>query len=166
MAWCHQVTIHYLNQSWRKFMSSYSVTRPQWVKTFYSKPCIHHRNTNPLHAVRGLLDDKLQCLPQWYGLAVNMVELQLVRHIGGGLQQSVELSLHHLILVLGDLLWGWHRETHYINDFSFVIFNFICEAFFPNRESSLFFLCHDSTAVVACVKVCNDLICRTSTSKQ
>ena len=32
MAWCHQATSHYLRQCWPSFMSSYGVTRPQWVK--------------------------------------------------------------------------------------------------------------------------------------
>ena len=32
MAWCHQATSHYLSQCWPRFLSPYSVTRPQWVK--------------------------------------------------------------------------------------------------------------------------------------
>ena len=40
MAWCSQATGHYLNQCWPKYVSSYSVIRPQWVKilltTIYS----------------------------------------------------------------------------------------------------------------------------------
>ena len=34
MAWCHQVTSHYLNQCWLRSLSPYGVTRPQrgWVK--------------------------------------------------------------------------------------------------------------------------------------
>ena len=32
MAWCHQATSHYLCQCWPSSMSSYGVTRPQWVK--------------------------------------------------------------------------------------------------------------------------------------
>ena len=35
MAWCRQVTSHYLSQSWPKFMSPYGVTWPQWLKTSY-----------------------------------------------------------------------------------------------------------------------------------
>ena len=31
MAWYHQVTSHYLNQCWPRFMSPYDITRPQWV---------------------------------------------------------------------------------------------------------------------------------------
>ena len=31
MAWCHQATSHYLNQCWPRSMSSYGITRPQWV---------------------------------------------------------------------------------------------------------------------------------------
>ena len=31
MAWCRQATSHYLNQCWPRSMSSYGVTRPQWV---------------------------------------------------------------------------------------------------------------------------------------
>ena len=31
MAWCHQATSHYLNQYWHRSMSTYIVTRPQWV---------------------------------------------------------------------------------------------------------------------------------------
>ena len=32
MAWCRQATSHYLSQCWPRFMLSYGVTRPQWVK--------------------------------------------------------------------------------------------------------------------------------------
>ena len=32
MAWCCQATSHYLTQSWPSSMSTYGITRPQWVK--------------------------------------------------------------------------------------------------------------------------------------
>ena len=32
MAWCCQATSHYLSQCWPRSLSSYGVTRPQWVK--------------------------------------------------------------------------------------------------------------------------------------
>ena len=32
MAWCHQATSHYLSQCWPRSLSTYGVTRPQWVK--------------------------------------------------------------------------------------------------------------------------------------
>ena len=31
MAWCHQAPSHYLNQCWQRPMTSYGITRPQWV---------------------------------------------------------------------------------------------------------------------------------------
>ena len=31
MVWCHQATSHYLSQCWPSSMTSYDVTRPQWV---------------------------------------------------------------------------------------------------------------------------------------
>ena len=31
MAWCHQATSHYLSQCWPRSLSTYDVTRPQWV---------------------------------------------------------------------------------------------------------------------------------------
>ena len=31
MGFCHQVTSHYLNQCWPSAMSSYGITRPQWI---------------------------------------------------------------------------------------------------------------------------------------
>ena len=31
MAWCHQATSHYLSQCWSRSLSTYVVTRPQWV---------------------------------------------------------------------------------------------------------------------------------------
>ena len=34
MAWCHQATSHYLNQSWPRSLSPYGVTSPQWVDLF------------------------------------------------------------------------------------------------------------------------------------
>ena len=33
MAWCHQVTSHYLNQCWPRSLPPYGVTRPQWVNS-------------------------------------------------------------------------------------------------------------------------------------
>ena len=33
MAWCHQVTSHYLRQCWPRSLSPYGVTRPQWVNS-------------------------------------------------------------------------------------------------------------------------------------
>ena len=33
MAWCRQATSHYLSQCWPNSMSTYGVTRPQWVKS-------------------------------------------------------------------------------------------------------------------------------------
>ena len=32
MAWCRQAASHYLSQCWPRYVSSYGVTRPQWVK--------------------------------------------------------------------------------------------------------------------------------------
>ena len=40
MAWCCQVTSHYLSQCWPSPMSPYDVTRPQWVKK-WSKTWAH-----------------------------------------------------------------------------------------------------------------------------
>ena len=37
MAWCHQVTTHYLSQCWSRSLSPYSVTRPQWVNQLLSQ---------------------------------------------------------------------------------------------------------------------------------
>ena len=34
MAWCRQAKSHYLSQCWPRSMSSYSVTRPQWVNMY------------------------------------------------------------------------------------------------------------------------------------
>ena len=31
MAWCRQTTSHYLSQCWSRSLSTYDVTRPQWV---------------------------------------------------------------------------------------------------------------------------------------
>ena len=33
MAWCHQATSHYLNLCWLRYVSSYGVTRPQWLNS-------------------------------------------------------------------------------------------------------------------------------------
>ena len=32
MAWCRQAPSHYLSQCWPRSLSSYGITRPQWVK--------------------------------------------------------------------------------------------------------------------------------------
>ena len=32
MVWCRQATSHYLSQCWPRSLSSYGITRPQWVK--------------------------------------------------------------------------------------------------------------------------------------
>ena len=37
MAWCCQATSHYLSQCWPRSLSSYGVTRPQWVNPFNAK---------------------------------------------------------------------------------------------------------------------------------
>ena len=41
MAWCRKATSHYLSQCWPRPMSSYGVTRPQWVNgnNIVSKCC-------------------------------------------------------------------------------------------------------------------------------
>ena len=36
MAWCRQATSHYLSQCWPRSMSPNGVTRPQWVKYWFS----------------------------------------------------------------------------------------------------------------------------------
>ena len=36
MAWCRQATSHYLSQCWRRSLSPYGVTRPQWVNQRWS----------------------------------------------------------------------------------------------------------------------------------
>ena len=33
MAWCRQATSHYMKQRWPRSMSSYGVSRPQWVNS-------------------------------------------------------------------------------------------------------------------------------------
>ena len=33
MAWCRQATSHYLSQCWPRYLSSYGMTRPQWVNS-------------------------------------------------------------------------------------------------------------------------------------
>ena len=38
MAWCSQAPSHYLSQCWPRYMSPYSVTRPQWVKLATDNP--------------------------------------------------------------------------------------------------------------------------------
>ena len=34
MAWCRQASSHYLSQCWPRSLSSYGVTRPQWVNLY------------------------------------------------------------------------------------------------------------------------------------
>ena len=36
MAWCHQATSHYLSLCWPRPMSPYGVSRPQWVKLWWT----------------------------------------------------------------------------------------------------------------------------------
>ena len=48
MAWCRQATSHYLSQSWPSSMSSYGVTRPQWVKAEHKSICTHNRHPRSL----------------------------------------------------------------------------------------------------------------------
>ena len=40
MAWCRQATSHYLSQCWPRSLSSYGVTRPQWVKQLETHGCV------------------------------------------------------------------------------------------------------------------------------
>ena len=37
MAWCRQVTIHYLSQRWLSPLSPYGIAKPQWVKWLHVK---------------------------------------------------------------------------------------------------------------------------------
>ena len=37
MAWCRQAPSHYLRQCWPRYLSSYGVTRPQWVLIIVSR---------------------------------------------------------------------------------------------------------------------------------
>ena len=58
----------------------------------------------PGQRAKHLLNDHLQGLSQGHRLVVEEVEVQLVAEVGGGLQQTVELLLHHLVLLLGHLM--------------------------------------------------------------
>ena len=40
MAWCRQAASHYLSQCWHRTVSTYSVTRPQWVNTSLNSKCV------------------------------------------------------------------------------------------------------------------------------
>ena len=42
MAWCRQAPSHYLSQCWPRSMSSFGVTKPQWVKMWLPKPLERH----------------------------------------------------------------------------------------------------------------------------
>ena len=35
MAWCRQATSHYLSQCWPRSVTSYGITRPNWVNSFW-----------------------------------------------------------------------------------------------------------------------------------
>ena len=49
MAWCRQATSHYLSQCWPRSISSYGVTRPQWVKSaILPLACINPRDLSSL----------------------------------------------------------------------------------------------------------------------
>lgn len=68
------------------------------------------------------LYDHLQGLSQRHRLAVEEVEVQLVAKVGGGLQQSVELLLYHLVLLFGHLdrrTEGWTRAHTHTNRMEF-----------------------------------------------
>ena len=39
MAWCRQATSHYLSQCWPRSMSPHGITRPQWVKSYWTAFC-------------------------------------------------------------------------------------------------------------------------------
>ena len=41
MAWCRWSTGHYLSHCWPTSVSTYGVTRPQWVNTVYPKKYAH-----------------------------------------------------------------------------------------------------------------------------
>ena len=49
MAWCRQVTRHYLSQCWPISPSSYGVTRPQWVNIQIICFCRKMELTNHFH---------------------------------------------------------------------------------------------------------------------
>ena len=39
MAWCRRATSYYLSQCWHRSLSSYGVTRPQWVQQLDQQAC-------------------------------------------------------------------------------------------------------------------------------
>ena len=60
MAWCHQATSHYLNQCWPSSMSSYDITRPQWIKQQVSiEKFDFHSNHVARNPVTYVMDDTL-----------------------------------------------------------------------------------------------------------
>ena len=61
MAYCHQATNHYLKQCWLRSMSSYGVTRPNWVivkhvSTLKSQKALH---ALPSQAIYGMCMEDL-----------------------------------------------------------------------------------------------------------
>ena len=48
MAWCRQATSHYLSQCWPSSLSTYGVSRPQWVN--FHDAIRHHTATKSLHS--------------------------------------------------------------------------------------------------------------------
>ena len=55
MAWCRQAPSHYLSQCWPRSLSSYDITRPQWVKQISSANSSPWQTCCPNHAWCDLL---------------------------------------------------------------------------------------------------------------
>ena len=69
MAWCRQVTSHYLSQWWPRSLSPYGVTRPQWVNSLLTGTSIKF--------VNDLCPWILQCqsvMMVWWLIAVSVLD--------------------------------------------------------------------------------------------
>ena len=104
MAWCREATSHYLNQCWPKSLSSYGVTRPQWVKT-----CGH------VHAVAQCLSwcdgaTCMMCHPYMQDLLLVLALYWLTFHLAALLVLSKSRNWPHYIY-----LYSWKISRVYEN---------------------------------------------------
>ena len=109
IAWCRQATSHYLSQCWPRSLSSYGVTRPQWVESFHTKWFFPASSTaQPVPIIKGRPATKgVYCIPATnniigiyasipvYQIIVNRIYSELPEY-----QTCLPKCMHHLNTIL------------------------------------------------------------------
>ena len=109
MTWCHQATSHYAKHCWPRYMTSYVVTRPQWVELYCHLIVIRHAKMNNNYLVSTVQKNSI--------IFHNGISLCLMR-----LETTMRISLHvsnfeyafQLDIVTDNAFWSIFYMFHFI----------------------------------------------------